>query len=172
LKKFDPSDRGHFPVAELNLRKDENLYVYKGKERPLVVIGAVKSRWANALHDEKVFLCAPLFTFKERHTDVFKIQCAAFFHPNLFYLPAETDGCTGEGTVRLEYTQPVLRKALHNYLAGSPSKPIGLSNEALALFLNHLGRFLFHRDFDPDVCKDIDAYRELVRVELDKVQRA
>jgi hypothetical protein len=172
LKKFDPSDRGHFPVAELNLRKDENLYVYKGKERPLIVVGTVKTRWANALHDEKVFLCAPLFTFKERHTDTFKIQCAAFFHPNLFYLPAEIDGCSGEGTVRFEYTQPILRRALHNYLAGSPSRPIALSNEAFALFLNHLGRFLFHRDFDTGVCKNMDVYRELVRAELDKIQGA
>jgi hypothetical protein len=168
LKKFEREDRTHFPVAELNLRKDENLYVYKGKERPLVVVGAVKSRWANALHDEKVFACAPLFTWKERHSDTFRIECAAFFHPTLFYLPAEADGCSGEGVIRFEYLQPILRKALHNYLAGTPTRPIALSNEAFALFLNHLGRFLFRKDFYPEVCEQIDTYRALVREELDK----
>jgi hypothetical protein len=169
LKKYEKEDRTHFPVAELNLRKDENLYVYKGKERPLVVVGAVKSRWANPLHDEKVFLCAPLFTFKDKHSDTFKIQCAAFFHPTLFYVPAEPDGCSGEGVIRFEYVQPILRKAFHNYLAGTPSKAIALSSEAFALFLNHLGRFLFRRDFDGSICEQIDAYKDLVRDQLDKL---
>jgi hypothetical protein len=170
LKKFEPADRTHFPVAELSLRKDEHLYVYKGKERPLVVVGAMKSRWANPLYDERVFVCAPLFTWKERHSDVFKIECAAFFHPSLFYLPAESDGCSSEGAVRFEYVQPILRKALHNYLAGTPSRPIALSNEAFALLLNHLGRFLFRRDFDPKVCGQMDTYRALVKEELDKMK--
>jgi hypothetical protein len=170
LKKFEPADRTHFPVAELALRKDEHLYVYKGKERPLVVVGAMKSRWSNALYDEKIFVCAPLFTWKERHSDVFRIECAAFFHPSLFYLPAETDGCSCDGTVRFEYMQPILRKALHNYLAGTPSRPIALSNEAFALFLNHLGRFLFRKDFDSEVCGQMDAYRALVKEQLDTMK--
>ena len=170
LKKYERDDRSHFPVAELNLRKDENFYVYKGKERPLVVLGAVKSRWANPLYDDKLFLCAPLFTFKERHTDVFRIECAAFFHATLLYLPAEPDGCSAEGVLRFEHIQPISRKALHNYLAGTPSRAIALSNEAFALLLNHLGRFLFHRDFDREVCEQMDAYRDLVREQLDKVR--
>jgi hypothetical protein len=170
LKKFDENDRSHFPVAELNLRKDENLYVYKGKDRPLVVLGAIKSRWANPLHDERLCLCVPLFTFKDRHSEIFRIQCAAFFHPNLMYLPAELDGCSAESVLRFEHIQPIARKALHNYLAGSPSRAISLSNEAFALLLNHLGRFLFRRDFDREVCEQMDAYRELVKEQLDKVR--
>jgi len=170
LKKFTNDDRSHFPVAELSLRKDENLYVYKGKERPLVVVGAVRSRWANDLYDEKLFLCAPLFTFKQRHSDRFKIECIAFFYPTLFFLPAEVDGCSSEGVVRFEYIQPIARRALHNYFAGSPGRPIALSNEAFALFLNHLGRFLFRRDFDQQVCGQMDAYRQLVSDELEKIR--
>jgi hypothetical protein len=118
LKKYEADDRTHFPVAELKLRKDENLYVYKGKERPLVVLGAIKSRWANLLYDERLFLCVPLYTFKDKHTEMFRIECAAFFHPNLMYLPAESDGCTAESVLRFEHLQPIARKALHNYLAG------------------------------------------------------
>jgi hypothetical protein len=170
LKRFDEHDRSHFPVAELNLRKDENLYVYKGKERPLVVLGAVKSRWANALYDECSFLCIPLFSFKQKHSEIFRIECAAFFHPTLMYLPAEPDGCSAEGVLRFEHMQPIARKALHNYLAGTPSRATSLTNEAFSLLLNHLGRFLFRRDYDQVVCDQIDAYRELVREELDKIR--
>lgn len=64
IKKFHPDDRSHFPLAELQLRRDENFYVYRGKERPSVVLGMVKSRWANPHYDETVFSCAPLFSFK------------------------------------------------------------------------------------------------------------
>lgn len=168
VKKYEPGDRSHFPIAELNLRQDENFYIYKGKERPLVVVGGVRSRWANPLRDERLFLCAPLFTFKDRHTDRFKIECIGFLHPTLFYLPAETDGCSAAGVVRFEYMQPIAIKALHNYLAGSPSRPVALSDEAFALFLNHLARFVLRKDIDAGVCRDIDAYHELVREQLQK----
>jgi hypothetical protein len=60
--------------------------------------------------------------------------------------------------------------SLHSYFAGTPSRSIALSNEAFALLLNHLRRFLFHRDFDREVCEQMDAYRELVREQLDKVR--
>jgi hypothetical protein len=168
LKKFADGDRSHFPVAELDLRKDENLYVCKGKERPQIVVGSVRSEWANALHPDKIFLCAPLFSFKEKHTGTFKIRCAAFEYPTLFYLPSDPDGCTFEGAARLEYIQRVAGQAMHNYLSGMPRRPVALSDEALALFLNHLGRFIFHRDFDPVICEQMDAYRDLVREELRK----
>lgn len=166
VKKYEDGDRSHFPIAELNLRKDENLYIYKGKERPLIVVGGVRSRWANPLHDERLFLCAPLFTFKERHNDRFKVECVGFMHPTLFYLPAEPNGCSGEGVARLEYLQPIARKAFHNYLAGTPSRPVALSDEAFALFLNHLARFILRKDIDPVICEQIDIYRGLVQDQL------
>jgi len=172
LKKYDEADRHHFPIAELELRKDEHLYVYKGKQRPLVVLGAVKSRWANPLYDERLFLCVPLYTFKDKHHNKFRIECAAFFHPNLMYLAAEPDGCTAESVLRFEHIQPIARRALHNYLSGEPRRAVALTNEAFSLLLNHVGWFLFHRIFDPVICGQIDAYRELVREELDKAKGA
>lgn len=172
VKKFESGDQSHFPIAELQLRKDENYYVYRGKERPFVVLGMVKSRWSNPLKDETIFSCAPLFSFKPKHGDDFKIRSAGFVYPNLFYLPAETDGCSMEGAVRFEYIQPIARRALHNYLAGTPSRPVALSDEAFALFINHLGRFLFKKNFDSEVCETIDTYRSLVLEELGKIEGA
>jgi hypothetical protein len=169
VKRFEPGDQSHFPIAELQLRSNENYYVYKGKERPLVVVGMIRSRWANPRYDENVFLCAPLFTFKPKHSDEFKIRCMGYCHPSLFYLPAQGNGCSEEGAVRFEYIQPIARRALSNYFAGSPLEPVKLSNEAFALFVNHLGRFLFQRDFDSSVCEQIDTYRQLVEDELAKV---
>ncbi len=42
LKKFEDGDRSHFPIAELDLRKDENLYVCKGKERRRSLLGPLR----------------------------------------------------------------------------------------------------------------------------------
>jgi hypothetical protein len=171
VKRFQSGDQSHFPIAELQLRSDENYYVYKGKERPLVVVGMIKSRWANPQYDESIFLCAPMFTFKPKHSDEFKIRCVGFCHPSLFYLPREPNGCPNEGAVRFEYMQPIARRGLRNYFAGTPPQPIKLSDEAFALFVNHLGRFLFRRDFDSEVCAQIDAYHQLIDEELQKTSR-
>jgi len=103
-----------------------------------------------------------LFTFKPRHSEEFILRCAAFDYPSLLYLPAEANGCSQPSAVRFEYMQPIARKALHNFAAGSPRQAIALSDEAYALFVNHLGRFLFRRDLDPGVCATIGAFRELV----------
>ena len=171
VKRFQSGDRSHFPIPELQLRSDENYYVYRGKERPLVVVGMIKSRWVNPRYDESIFVCAPLFSFKPRHSEGFRIRCAGFCHPSLFYMPVEGVGCSTEGAVRFEYMQPILRCGLRNYFAGNPPRPIKLSDEAFALFVNHLGRFLFHRDFDSEVCEHMDAYRQLVEDELSKASQ-
>ena len=92
----------------------------------------------------------------------------AFCYPNLFYLPSDSSGCTDESAARFELMQPISRKALYNYLKGTPSQPVALSDEAFALFVNHLGRFLTGKDLDPAVCTQIDTYRELVLDELHK----
>jgi len=167
IKRFEVGDRSHFPIAELQLRSEENLYVYKGKERPFVVLGVIKSRWANPLYEEVTFSCAPLFSFKPKHADEFKIRCAAFCYPDLFYLPAENDGCSMESAVRFEYIQPIARKALRNYFAGDPSRPVALTDEAFALFVNHLAKFLFKCELDKGVCSEMGSYRDLVLGELE-----
>ena len=73
-----------------------------------------------------------------------------------------------EGVARFELIQPIARKALHNFFKGSSSRPVALSDEAFALFVNHLGRFLLARDLDSQICEQIDVYRSLVLEELAK----
>lgn len=168
VKRYQAADRSHMPIAELGLRSDENYYLYIGKERPLVVVKSVGSRWLNPLHDESLYACVPIFSFKPRHTEEFRIKAMGFDYPNLFYLPSDANGLTEEGAVRFELMQPIARKAFHNYLTGSPSKPVALSDEAFALFVNHLGRFLLSKDLDKEICEQMDTYRGLVLEELEK----
>lgn len=162
VKRYESDDRSHMPIAELGLRSDENYYAYIGKERPLIVVQEVGSRWLNRLYDEALVLCVPIFSFKPRHDDTFRIEAMGFCYPNLFYLPSDPSGCAEEGAGRFELTQPIARKALHNFLRGSPSRAVALSDEAFALFINHLGRFLIEKGLDEQVCSEIDAYRGLI----------
>jgi hypothetical protein len=170
VKRFSArEDRSHMPIAELGLRTDENYYLYIGKERPLIVVREVGSRWLKPLFDEGLVACVPIFSFKPRHNEVFRIKSMGFCYPSLFYLPSDPNGCTEEGAARFELMQPIARKALHNYLKGSPSQPVALSDEAFALFINHLGRYLLDKDSDEQICQDIDLYRKLV---LEAVERS
>jgi|ERR1019366_1302468 hypothetical protein len=168
IKRFAKGDQSHFPIPEAQLTFDENYYIYIGKERPLVVVGAIKSRWLNPLKDENLFLCAPVFRFKPKHSDEFKVKCLAFAYPNLFYLPSDANGCAEPGVIRFELIQPISRKALRNFLSGDTLSPVALSDEAFPLFMNHLARWLFKRDLDTVVCQQIDTYKEIVLEELAK----
>jgi len=59
--------------------------------------------------------------------------------------------------VRFDLMQPIARRALHNLFAGSPTRPVALSDEAFALFINHLGRFLLEKNLDTEICADMDT---------------
>jgi hypothetical protein len=72
-KRFEKDDQSHMPIAELALRSDENYYLYIGKGRPLIVVQGIGSRWLNPLYDESLYVCVPIFTFKPRHRDEFRI---------------------------------------------------------------------------------------------------
>jgi hypothetical protein len=169
VKRFNPhEDRSHMPIAELGLRMDENYYLYIGKERPLIVVREVRSRWLNPLYDESLVACVPIFSFKSRHKESFRIKTMGFCYPNLFYLPSDPNGCTEEGAGRFELMQPVARKALHTFLKGSPPQPVALSDDAFALFINHLGRYLLDKDLDEQICGDINSYRALVLEALER----
>lgn len=166
VKKYGLDDRSHMPIAELGLRTDENYYLYIGKERPLIVVREMGSRWLNLLYEEDLVACVPIFSFKSRHRDEFRLKTMAFCYPSLFYLPSDPNGCTEESAARFELLQPVARRALHTYMKGIPTQPLALSDEAFALFINHLGRFLIEKNLDEQICTNIDTYRELIMAEL------
>ena len=168
VKRYETGDRSHMPIAELNLHSDENYYLYIGKERPLIVVKSIGTRWLNPLHDESLYACVPVFSFKPRHNEESRIKTLGFDYPNLFYMPPDANGCTEESAARFELMQPIARKALHSYFKGSPSRPVALSDEAFALFVNHLGRFLLSKDLDSEICEQIDVYHSLVIEELQK----
>lgn len=80
IKPYSSGDEKHYPIKILNLRADEVFYIYTGKIRPAVILGYVESEWFES--KPNVLLCAPVFSFKDRHSQEFIIKTQAFVYPN------------------------------------------------------------------------------------------
>jgi hypothetical protein len=143
LKDFSDPDASHYPSKDLGLEHDELYYAYVGKRRLVVVLGACAQTWYPTEREQRILLCAPVFSFKERHPQEVVIRTQAFDIPQWFYLPPDHDGCPDESAVRFEYIQPVMGSCLVPcQCALSPRLPVALSEEARVLLLVHLAQFL------------------------------
>ena len=141
IKPYSDGDERHYPVKDLNLRENELFYVYKGKRRLVVVLGYIKSSWFKN-NPEEYLLCAPVFSFKEAHTQEVILKIQAFSYPSLFYIPPSINGCPDESAIRFEMIQPVIRNSLDPFFCHGEKKPVKLSQEAYWILLCHLLKFL------------------------------
>jgi hypothetical protein len=143
IKPYSAGDEHHFPLKELHLQDDELYYVYTGKHRLVVVLGECTQTWHPTEREQRILLCAPVFSFKERHSQGVVIRTEAFDVPQWFYLPPDNAGCSNESAVRFEYIQPIMGSCLTPFLCAlSPRSPVALSEEARVLMLVHLAQFL------------------------------
>lgn len=168
IKHYSSGDEHHYPIKELNLRKDEMHYIYTGKIRLIIVLGYVESEWLGSDKLQKILLCAPVFSFKPAHNQEMVIRTQAFDFPNLFYFPASPNGCSQESAVRFEMVQPIMSGYLQPFYNRLNNKPIMLSEIAYRLLVVHLIKFLCGEIIDKDINKEILAYRELLLEEWQK----
>lgn len=162
IKKLDPASptKPHFPVKEMNLRADENLYLLKGKPRPGVILQTVDTNFHNTLYPEPYATIVPCYTFKERHDQPYRVRVAAFESPNLFYLPSAHEGIHEESVLRFEHAQPVPLAGVRPYFIDG--KGSFLSNDAWTLLQHWYHRFLTGRVLDITIQEQIEAYRPLL----------
>jgi hypothetical protein len=149
----------HLPVKSLNLQTDEHLFVLKGKRRQVVILGKVDVEWLDA--PQKLLLCVPVFTFKDRHTIEAVIRIQAFQFPNLFYLPLDANVGKEESAARLELSQCVQKGWLQPVNAPGP-KPFRLTRPAYQLLCHQFGKFINSGATDEGIDKDLQAYRQLL----------
>jgi len=169
LKRYSDGDELHLPIKELGLEEDELYHVYKGKRRLVVTLGSCTQTWYPTDREEIILLCAPIFSFKARHSQDFVVRTQAFHYPNLFYLPPDNDGCTDESAVRFEYIQPIAASCLQPCLGVLSKLPVALSEPALKLMSVHMSGFLGLGLTSPDAARilaDISAYHDLLIEQL------
>jgi len=145
LANYSAKQPPHYPVASLGLENDEVLAVHKAKKRPVIILGSIAAEWLVGKNPQKLYLCAPIFSFKQLHSQEFVLRVQAFCYPNLFYLPFASPGLPDESAVRFELIQPVQRGALQPWTSYPKGLPLALSEDAYGYFLNHLSQFLLGR---------------------------
>jgi len=166
IEEFDPTkDYSHRPVYKDHLKSDEHYFVQRGKIRTCVVLNRYQSRWTNKNYNEEIYLCAPLYTFKEKHEDEYILQIIKFQTRDCFFLPKSINGILKNSVLRFSRILPMHKsnlKAIITDINGKP-KPFKLSDEALKLFSYHLSKYL-NIDYEEflSLKNEIEAYRELI----------
>jgi hypothetical protein len=165
IKPYSSGDEKHYPIKILNLKADEMFYIYTGKMRPVVILGYVESEWFEG--KQNVLLCAPVFSFKDRHSQEFIVKTQAFVYPSLFYLPVNHKGCYAESAVRFELIQPIMDGYIQPYRNKIDNKPISLTNDAYWYLINHLLKFICGKPIDEKLDEYVNIYRELLLESLE-----
>jgi hypothetical protein len=151
----------HFPIKELNLRADENLYVMYGKKRPGIVLQTLNADFYNRNSPEPYVVVAPCFTFKEKHSPNYRARVAAMEFPNLLFLPTHIHGFTQEGVVRFEHIQPVAAAGVEPHCRDGTSQCF-LSDEAWAVLQHRLSMYFIGKGIDAELETALQAYHDCV----------
>jgi hypothetical protein len=151
----------HFPIKELALQSDENLYVVRGKLRPAVVLQTAVTDFYSREAPEPYVIVAPCFTFKLKHTPKYRAQIASMKYPHLFYLPAHAYGFGENGALRFELIQPATTVTVQPYLT-SGKKQQFLSSEGWAILQHCLVLFMTGTVLDAELAQTLKEYGEIV----------
>lgn len=162
IKRFDPQHpaQPRFPIKEMNLRAEENLYIVKGKIRPGIVLQTVKTDFYNKIYPELYASILPCYTFKDKHDQKYRARVAAFASENLFYLPYAHEGLEQESVVRFEHVQPVPLSGVRPLIIDG--KFSFLSDMMWGILLHWYIRFLTGKGLDGKIEAEIEVYRTLL----------
>lgn len=156
----------HRPIAgDSNLEWDECYIVQKGKPRSCVILNCYQSRFNNSRHDEKIYLCAPIFSIKQRHSDQFLLDILSFNIPSEFFLPKNQTGLDSHSVIRFSRILPLYggnMKAKESNSMGN--KPFKLSSNVYKLLVYHLANyFSFDYEYAKSISPEIDTFREIIK---------
>jgi hypothetical protein len=151
----------HFPIKELNLRADENLYIMHGKKRPAIVLQTLEAHFYNQHNPEPYVVAAPCFTFKPKHSDEYRARVAAMEFPNLFFLPPDPAVSTEQRVIRFEHIQPVAAAGVEPH-ACPGTKQCFLAETAWAVLQHRLNLFYSGKGLDVELEEDLRAYHDCV----------
>ena len=162
IKTHDPHgpQKSHFPIKELNLRADENLYVMYGKFRPAIVLQTISTDFYNLANPEPYIWVAPCFTFKDKHKQSYRLRVAALQLPHLFYLPTHPHGYVEPGVLRFEHVQPVKASTVEPVFRNG--QQTFLSGLAWGILQHQLIKFMTGKVLDADIEETLRTYAQLV----------
>ncbi|MDR0562053.1 MAG: hypothetical protein LBG73_05125 [Spirochaetaceae bacterium] len=144
-----PQSNSSNVMKHFKLEKEERLITTNGKERPVVAVSRAVDDWwnpANTARHEKNWLCIPLFSYKERHTQEYVLNDQQLKNGTSFYIPSYYDtfpGLNFESSVRFQSIQMIKEehltpvKMLCSTREPQMSRPFGLTRLGLELLMYH-----------------------------------
>jgi hypothetical protein len=158
------------------LEKDERLITTNGKERPVILLKEAKDSWWNpaiSSAHEKFWLCIPLFSYKDRHSQDYVLNDQRLNNEIAFYIPPWHGNCPGinmESSARYHAIQMVKEEHLiplkRMCATREPqmNRPFGLTPLGFELLMYHFytGFHLF-----PEL-ENADTYYSLFKEEVNK----
>ena len=165
-----------------SLEKDERLITTNGKIRPVVLIKGHTDSWANpanAAAHEKYWLCVPLFSYKNRHSQEYVLEEQRLKNPTAFYIPSwykSNPGPDFESSARFQAIQMVKEehlkplKRMCTVREPQMNRPFGLTKTGLEIMMYH-----FYDQFNifpelTEACTLYSLFKEAVNNAIDTVQ--
>jgi hypothetical protein len=147
-KKYPVSNSSNV-MKYFRLEKDERLITTNGKERPVILLKYATDSWwnpVNTAQHEKSWLCIPIFSYKDRHSQEYVLNEQCLKNPVSFYIPSfynTNPGINTESSARFQAIQMVKEEHLtplkrlcvdHEPQMG---RPFGLTKTGLELLMYH-----------------------------------
>jgi hypothetical protein len=181
ISKFasSPGRRLHNrPYKIFQLEVDEDLMVLKCKTRPVVIVKGIQCDWRNPFSRfSKLWLCLPIYSYRDRHSQRYVIEDQKLAVPHRFYFPPGIPGLDHEGAGLLNELQFIPENNLTPYKCfrdeddGGVDRPIRLSEDAFHAMVGHLAELFPDVDITGYSKTRYDFFKELVNEEIPKALR-
>jgi hypothetical protein len=169
----------HRPYKIFQLETDDDLLVMKCKVRPALVINKIETDWRIPVrYTDGMWLCLPLFTYKNRHSQQYVFSDQRLQIPHRFYFPPGSSGGPGldeecAGLINELQCIPDMNLSAKRCFCnvGTPqmSRPIQLSEKAFHAVVGHIANFLPEISITGKALEWYEFFRELVNEEISKV---
>lgn len=167
----------HRPYKKFQLESDDDLQVVKCKIRPVIAIKKVASDWripGQTFYQLNTWLCLPLFTYKNRHTQHYVLNDQALNCSHRFYFPSGDPGLDDECAGKITQIQFIpennlyLKKAFCSLQKYRMNLPFRLTEKAFKAVVGHISEFLPGIELYGESKVWYDFFKELVREEINK----
>ncbi|MBU2227828.1 MAG: hypothetical protein KJ936_09250 [Proteobacteria bacterium] len=165
----------HRPYKLFNLETDDDLVVVKCKIRPVLLIRNVTSDWRVPGNMAKIYhtwLCLPIFTYKQRHSQPYVLKDQALQLPHHFYFPPGMPGLDEEGVGKLTELQFIPEQNIFAKKkmcdAEKMQLPFCLTKEAYQSVIGHIANFFPGIEISGEAKEWYDFFVELVSEEIAK----
>ncbi|MFX1535701.1 MAG: hypothetical protein ACFFDI_15920 [Promethearchaeota archaeon] len=180
IAKFTSGTRDHRfphrPYKIFQLETDDDLLVLQCKIRPVLAIKKIEYDWRvpNRYFDN-TWLCLPLFSYKNRHSQRFVLTDQMLQVPYRFYFPPGNPGLDEEcaGLINELQCIPQInlypKKCFCDIIDPNMYIPIRLSEMAFQAVIGHIAQFLPGIIVSGESFEWYDFFKELVSEEIAKI---